>query len=261
MNVDVQPSHPIPVSGHSPGSVPPDGSPQSPTSILLHSSCVGDIASIHRCMSSGYCDVDQTDSKGRSALHWATARGHLNVVSVLVTLYHASIDLLTQESETPLIIAVLTNNLEMVRLLISYGAYLQHTNNQGASALHLAAGFGYTSIVRELLSQGAWIELEDNEGESPLFYAVRESHQHVVKLLLDAGANPNHPNNDQDTPLSLAHECDNQDATSNAIITMLNAHVSRPHQHQNLLEPYTRVESRSFGSSSGNLCGFLTKTI
>lgn len=229
---------------------------------LLHSACVGDVETVHKCMSEGYCDVDQADNLGRTALHWAVERGHGAVVEVLVTQYHASLDVLTNDSDSPLMLAILSNRLDIVQLLLSYGAYMQHTNKEGASALHLAAAQGDAAIVRALVSHGAWLELEDAEGESPLFYAIREAHLEVVKALLEAGASPAHPNNDQETPLSLARECISpSDPTSSSILSLLASHSSQAPLRQNLLEPFTRVEARSFGSSSGNLCGFLTKTI
>jgi ankyrin repeat protein len=229
---------------------------------LFHAACIGNVDAIHQVMSSGYCDVDQTDKSGRTALHWAVERGHEGVVEVLVTHYHASVDILSFESESPLMLAVAVNRLGLVKQLLSYGAQTQHTNREGASALHMAAGLGLSDIVLELVNQGAWVELEDAEGESPLFYAIRESQLPVVRFLLEAGASAAHPNNDQETPLSLARECCNpQDPTSSAILQLLSTHTAPAPQRQNLLEPFTRVESRSFGSSSGNLCGFLTKTI
>lgn len=259
MNVDVQsPMEVDSVSGGRQG----EQSQDAPGAMLLHSACVGDVESIHACMSAGYCDVDQTDKIGRSALHWAVERGHVSVAEVLITTYHASLDILTNDSESPLMLAVFANSLEMVRLLLSYGSYLQHTNRDGASALHLASASGYFEIARELIAHGAWIELEDVEGESPLFYAIRESHAGIVQLLLEAGANPSHPNNDKDTPISLANEClSSRDQVSANILQLLRSVSAHHPQRQNLLEPFTRVESRSFGSSSGNLCGFLTKTI
>lgn len=235
--------------------------------VLLHGACVGDLNAIHDCMSSeGYYNVDQTDKQGRTALHWAVERGHVQVVEALVTTYHASLDILTKDSESPLMFAVLAQRIDLVRQLLTYGAYPQHTNKEGASALHLACAQGSLDIVHELIAHGAWLELEDAEGESPLFYAIRESHPECVRILLQAGARPDHPNNDKDTPLSLALECSQsspQDPNYAEILSLLQTCSPPPPQrHNNLMEPFTRIEARSFGgSSSGNLCGFLTKTI
>jgi len=258
MNVDVQPYAEVGLGGG--GGGPNNWDDKG--AVLLHSACVGDVDSVHAVLSDGFCDIDQVDKLGRSALHWCVERGHAAVVEALVTQYHASLDLLTNDSESPLMLAVCANRLDMVQLLLSYGPYLQHTNKEGASALHLAAAQGHSEIVRALISHGAWVELEDAEGESPLFYAIRESQTEIVKTLLESGASPAHPNNDQDTPLSLARECQSpHDQNAAAILSLLQAHATQPAMRQNLLEPFTRVEARSFGSSSGNLCGFLTKTI
>lgn len=239
-------------------------SSEEQTNSLLHAACVGDVPAIDAAMSGGFVDIDAVDKHGRSALHWAVARGHAKAIETLVTVYHASLDLLTRDSESPLMLAVLANRLDLVQQLLSYGASTQQTNQQGESALHLAcAPVGNVQIVEALVQHGAWLELEDAEGESPLFFAIRESSLPIVQALLSAGASPSHPNNDQDTPISFARECLQlqQDETSNAIVQLLLQHSSQTPLRQNLLEPFTRVESRSFGSSSGNLCGFLTKTV
>lgn len=231
---------------------------------LLHAACVGDVTALRSILEGGeYCDVDQVDKLGRSALHWAVVRGHAKAVETLVTVYHASLDLLTRDSESPLMLAVSANRLDLVQQLLSYGANPQQANSAGESALHLACAAGNVGMCEALVQHGAWLEWEDAEGESPLFYAIRETCLPVVQLLLAAGASPSHPNNDQETPLSLAHECLQLqgDSPSEQILQALSAHSSPTPARHNLFEPFTRVESRSFGSSSGNLGGFLTKTI
>jgi len=58
----------------------------------------------------------------------------------------------------------------------------------GATALHLAAGFGRNECVNVLLDQGADINATDREQWTPLHCAAAKGHQQIVGTLLDHGA-------------------------------------------------------------------------
>lgn len=55
----------------------------------------------------------------------------------------------------------------------------------GSTALHIAAGRGYSSIVEELIKQNASKSLEDANGSYPLHRAVRRGNYEIVSLLLN----------------------------------------------------------------------------
>ena len=91
----------------------------------------------------------------------------------------------TIDQETPLTIAARNGNIEIVRLLISYGAEVDHYNKE-KSALHQACKHGHYTIVVELINARATIF-----GDC-LVTASFGAHKNIVKLLLQHGANPNH---------------------------------------------------------------------
>uniref|UniRef100_A0A3B1IYQ5 Protein phosphatase 1 regulatory subunit 27 n=1 Tax=Astyanax mexicanus TaxID=7994 RepID=A0A3B1IYQ5_ASTMX len=63
--------------------------------------------------------------------------------------------------------AVLSGNLECVKLLIKYGADVHQRDEDGWTPLHMACSDGYPEIARYLLSLGASAEAENENGEKP----------------------------------------------------------------------------------------------
>lgn len=63
--------------------------------------------------------------------------------------------------------AVLTGNLEVVKLLVKYGADVHQRDEDGWTPLHMACSDGYPEIARYLLSKGASTEVENESGEKP----------------------------------------------------------------------------------------------
>uniref|UniRef100_A0A8C1U256 Protein phosphatase 1 regulatory subunit 27 n=1 Tax=Cyprinus carpio TaxID=7962 RepID=A0A8C1U256_CYPCA len=63
--------------------------------------------------------------------------------------------------------AVLSGNLECVKLLIKYGADVHQRDENGWTPLHMACSDGYPEIARYLLSLGASVEAENENGEKP----------------------------------------------------------------------------------------------
>ncbi len=84
---------------------------------------------------------------------------------------------------------------------------VQKKNNQGCTALHIAAKKGYVDLVKLILSNGANINAKDSEGYTPLLLA--ENHLEVVELLLANNADINASQNWGWTILLSAAKWDN----------------------------------------------------
>lgn len=119
----------------------------------------------------GPADVHGFDTKGMTALHYASLHGHLEIATQLVAAkspIHAST---IQDSQT---------------------------------ALHMAASEGHDGIVIMLCCNGAKTDARDNSGQTPFFLAVSRGQQRVADLLLNAGANLYHRDNRSFTALHHA---------------------------------------------------------
>ncbi|XP_015231306.1 protein phosphatase 1 regulatory subunit 27b [Cyprinodon tularosa] len=77
----------------------------------------------------------------------------------LDTIYHSGMAAIHE--------AVLTGNLECVKLLVHYGADIHQRDEEGWTPLHMACSDGFPHIARYLLSLGADPELENDCGEKP----------------------------------------------------------------------------------------------
>ena len=89
---------------------------------------------------------------------------------------------------TPLYMASREGHVKVVEMLISKGAVVNDTDENGDSPLYLAAYYGHVEVVEILIKNGAIVN-EDNMTEfTPLFAASRNGHKKVVQLLLSKGA-------------------------------------------------------------------------
>ncbi|XP_076758357.1 zinc-RING finger and ankyrin repeat domain-containing protein rolling pebbles isoform X1 [Xylocopa sonorina] len=75
-------------------------------------------------------------------------------------------------------------SVEMVSLLLEFGADVEQTNSQGCTALSLAAARGHCDVVRRLAAAGASLGHTDMAGQCPLVHAARHGRLSVVGYLL-----------------------------------------------------------------------------
>jgi hypothetical protein len=64
------------------------------------------------------------------------------------------------------------------------------SDNNGRTALHLAAFAGQLEAARLLIQHGACLDAVDQQQTTPLMFAVLQRHTALVQLLLEAGADP-----------------------------------------------------------------------
>ena len=77
---------------------------------------------------------------------------------------------------------------DVVRILLEAGGSADHTCNQGATALCIAAQEGHEEVVRTLLAYRANPNHADQFGRTPYRVALKSGHQKVCKILEDFGA-------------------------------------------------------------------------
>ena len=81
-------------------------------------------------------------------------------------------------------------SVEMVQLLLSYGAKLKLVDKVKNSALHHAAENGVDAdTLRALIGYGINVNLTNKEGKTALMIAAENSEDEVVNILLESGAN------------------------------------------------------------------------
>lgn len=112
---------------------------------------------------------------------------------------------ISEDGETPLILAVKNQQTEIVSFLLKNGAdpnLTSYTNpkfdynrwHEGiydVSPLYVAAYYTDLEILQLLLSAGAEVNFVSTSGDTPLTMATRSGNLAKVKLLIAHGANPN----------------------------------------------------------------------
>jgi ankyrin repeat protein len=95
-------------------------------------------------------------------------------------------------------------DVEIIKLLLEKGAYVNAKNINGASALMSAAVEGQTNAIKFLLDKDADINAKDTNGATALILAAGFGKTDAVELLLDKGMDINAERNDGTTALMLA---------------------------------------------------------
>jgi ankyrin repeat protein len=105
--------------------------------------------------------------------------------------------------QTPLITACILAYIDMVKILLTHGANINHQAKNGDSALFTAVLQKEIEIVEYLIERGANVNIVTKQGDSSLIMASR-NRLDIVELLVTHGANVNHQNKTGYTPLFTA---------------------------------------------------------
>jgi len=111
----------------------------------------------------------EINKSGWTPLHYACTEGHLAVADYLLS-KGGKVDALSESDTTPLMMAVRSGNIQLVRLLLDRGADLQIRNHQGFSAIDVAELFNQEEISKGLRSR--WERLYKTKyegGPKPVF--------------------------------------------------------------------------------------------
>ncbi|KAJ8919026.1 hypothetical protein NQ315_016931 [Exocentrus adspersus] len=101
--------------------------------------------------------------------------------------------------------AVVEGNLKKVKYLVRQGNSININDSSGNTPLHVAVIKNNIEILDFLLSQDSIdLNLQNFCGETPLLLAIKEEKIDAAKKLIHAGANVNIPNNEDVTPLHLS---------------------------------------------------------
>jgi ankyrin repeat protein len=119
----------------------------------------------------------------------AVRHGYLDVAETLVKL-GAPVDR-TDARITPLVKAVLGDQVEMAKFLIAKGAGVNHVDGNGMTPLLYAASidFGSSAMIDMLLRAGARTDMKTKEGKTALELARQYHHTHLIPSLEHVAAN------------------------------------------------------------------------
>ena len=133
-------------------------------------------------------DLDAVDSRGRTCVSWAAARGDDKVLKTLLK-YGADPNIQDGQGSSPLHHA---SNVACISLLVEFGANIDASNSFGHTPLHLVCrGSGSIVLLKRLIGAGVDINAVDHDNETALLNATYNRHPACALHLLENGADMN----------------------------------------------------------------------
>jgi uncharacterized protein len=131
-------------------------------------------------------DCNATDQEGHTALMFAAFNGHSDVLHYLIE-NGAVVDQRDMMDRTALLYGATGPFPETVKILLDKGANPNALDsNEHFSPLMHAAAEGHLEVVKLLLKYGADRSLKDIDGDDASSFALQAGHMHVVEYLKQA---------------------------------------------------------------------------
>ncbi|KAL1254989.1 hypothetical protein QQF64_013050, partial [Cirrhinus molitorella] len=191
--------------------------PNKSGAVCLHAAAKRGHAAVVKALLQKGAHVDATAKNGQTALHIAVENCKPQVVQMLLG-FGAHVQLRGGKAqETPLHIAARVKEGERAaEMLLKSGADVNAEQENGETAMHVAARHGALQMIRALIQDGGDVTWKSKIGESPLHVAVRHCHAHVLEEILNSLTNERsrqeaercvrEGNQNGETPLHLAAE-------------------------------------------------------
>ncbi len=154
-------------------------------------------------------DPNSRTENGAPGLFTALQEGSLKVAGILMDSPKLKAESRNAADESPLMMAALKGQLDVVKRLIAMDA---DVNKTGWTPLHYAATSGQTEVIRVLLENHAFIDAQSPNGTTPLMMAASYGSPEAVKLLLESGADFTMRNQKQMTAMDFARNASRPDA-------------------------------------------------
>lgn len=150
-------------------------------------------------------DVNKQDVDGYTALSIACAKGHSEIVRILLEQQDVNTNLTTHVAGlSALMLAVSQEDTTTVRLLLDCGADPHCRDNNGGSAVAQAVERGSILAIKIMLEHHIDLRTMDDEGRSLIHLAAMKGHTDVIRILSERGLQLNCQDIVGSTPLHEA---------------------------------------------------------
>ena len=176
---------------------------------LLNAAASGHVSMMQWSLEHDDARIDEIDSYGNCALHFAARYGHTDAVQFLLErnaeLVKIKNDANTSE-KTALHGASEGGHTKVMDLLLQYNAEINAQDRWGSTALHIAAEKGHAGVLEQLIASGASLTIADERGRTSLHRAASAGQKDCVEILLAATADIEAKDGLKRTPLLSAAE-------------------------------------------------------
>jgi ankyrin repeat protein len=205
----------------------------------------GDLETVRKILDSGVKPDEIKDKYGQTALMRAAARGHVEIMRLLID-RGADVNAQSDGNQTALLNAADMGQFDAVKLLLEKGADVKHVDFTGGTALYHAVEFGgnrgnkkgggSVPIAKLLIEKGVDInatlgatKVLPEKSAAPLHCAILKGNKEMVQLLIAKGADVNVDGGKYETPLWLAKRefGSTHDAVFNEIARILVEHGAK----------------------------------
>lgn len=153
---------------------------------LIKSVIKNDLPNTIRILDLGV-DPDIINNQSESALLIAVRNSNIEIVKNLLD-KGASTEIKDSNLDTPLLIASSQGDSEVCEMLVDYGANMDVLNSKSEDPLKIAVKRGNQQLVEVYIKNGIDINKKDTNNDSPLLLAAKLKQTEIFKLLLDNGA-------------------------------------------------------------------------
>lgn len=129
------------------------------------------------------CDIQATNNKQRSAVHYACKQKKNDALLLLLDA-GSPFDAPDLHGMTPFTTSAKENSESLTIVLKAMGADVNNRNEKGENAVHLVAKNGSLKLTLCLSLFGCTLDQEDNNGVTPLMIACEQKQADIVAFLL-----------------------------------------------------------------------------
>ncbi|XP_019860233.1 PREDICTED: ankyrin-3-like, partial [Amphimedon queenslandica] len=131
-------------------------------------------------------DLFAVNDEGMAPIHLACSNGRLNLIQYIIEHLPSSLELLVKgHGHTPFLTAVLFNQLEVIKYLISKKCNLSATDDEGSGAVHISVERGHLNVLKYLIDNNYCNpNATDHQDRTPLHVAVADDKYEILEYLL-----------------------------------------------------------------------------
>ena len=148
-------------------------------------------------------DVTAQNEDGMTPLHWASRKGRAEAIDVLLQ-HGADATARDINKSTPLHHASIGGYVESVRVFLEHNVDSTAQDKNGWTPLHCASYEGHVGVTRTLLEHGVDATVRDRKGRTPLHRVSSEGNLEVILVFLEHGVDLTAQDKDGWTPLHRA---------------------------------------------------------